>query len=139
MLSFRLSFGDFSCQVGIHAVADFRFAQSVAEEEHQFGDGAFGGAVVAADDTCLKKLQAGFVPFHFNGTSLALGDVDDDDTSFVRLFQLADEPLLLRCVAGTEGFEYHCFQTVDVKDGVDDALLNAGKESEYHMGSKREL
>lgn len=52
--------------------------QSMSQEEHEFGDGTFGGTVIAADDTCLEKLQTGFVTSHLNGATLALGDVDDD-------------------------------------------------------------
>lgn len=132
-------FANFSGQIGIHSVADFGLAQTVAEEEHEFGDGAFGGAVVTADDAGLEKLQAGFVAFHLDGTALALGDVDDDDAAVGGVFELADEPVLLRGVAGAEGFEHDGFQTGNVEHGVDDGLLDAGEEGEYDDVSVEEV
>lgn len=69
--------------------------QSMPQEEHEFGDGTFGGTVIAADDTCLEKLQTGFVTSHLDGATLALGDVDDDNATFAGFFQLADEPFFL--------------------------------------------
>ena len=104
-----LNLGDFSCQVGIHAVADFGLVQSMPQEEHEFGDGTFGGTVIAADDTCLEKLEAGFVSSHLDCAGLALGDVDYDDATIRGIFELADEPVFLRSVARTEGFEHDCF------------------------------
>lgn len=117
-------------QVRIHPVPYFLPAQSVAQEKHQFGDGTFGGAVVAADDAGLEQLEAGFVTAHFHGAALALGDVDDDDAAVGGIFQLADEPFFLRGVARAEGFEDDGFQARHMEDGVDDALLDAGKEGE---------
>ena len=107
----NLLFGDFSCQVGIHAVADFGLVQSVPQEEHEFGDCTFGGAVIAADDACLEKVKSGFVASHLDGAALALGDVDDDNAAFAGFFQLADEPFFLGGIAGTEGLEDNSFQT----------------------------
>lgn len=76
-------------------MADFGLVQSMPQEEHEFGDGTFGGTVIAADDTCLEKLQTGFVTSHLDGATLALGDVDDDNATFAGFFQLADEPFFL--------------------------------------------
>ena len=126
-----LLFRNLACQIGIHAVADFFLAETVAEEEHEFGDGTFGSTVVTADDACLKKLEAGFVSSHFDGAGLALGDVDDDDATVCGVFELADEPIFLRGVAGTEGLEYDGFQAGNVQDGVDDAFLDTGEEGEH--------
>lgn len=134
----HLLFGDFSCQVGIHAVADFGLVQSVSQKEHELSDSTFGGTVIAADDTCLKKMKSGFVASHFDGTALALGDVDDDNATFAGFFQLADEPFFLGGIAGTEGLEDYGFQTGNMKHGIDNAFLNAGKEREnYDIGVEK--
>lgn len=76
-------------------MADFGLVQSVSQKEHELSDSTFGGTVIAADDTCLKKMKSGFVASHFDGTALALGDVDDDNATFAGFFQLADEPFFL--------------------------------------------
>ena len=102
------------------------------QEEHQLGDGTFGGAVIAADDACLKQLEAGFVAAHLYRTAGALGDVDDDDVAFGGFLQLLYEPVFLRGVARAVGFQYHCFQVGDVKYGVYDAFLYAGEEGKHH-------
>ena len=88
----------------------------MAEKEHKFGDCAFGGAVVATDNACLEKFQTGLVTSHFNDATLALGNIYNNDTALGSIFELLDEPLLLRGITGTEGFEYDCFQAGDVKN-----------------------
>lgn len=126
----QLFFRNLPRQIRIHQLPDFVLAESVAQEEHQFGDGTFGGTVIAADDACLKELQAGFVASHLHGAALALGDVDNDDAAAAGIGELADEPLFLGGVAGAEGFEDNGFEAGNVEHGVDDALLYAGKEGE---------
>ena len=113
-------------------MADFGLVQSMPQEEHEFGDGTFGGTVIAADDACLEKLQTGFVTSHLDGATLALGDVDDDNATFAGFFQLADEPFFLGGIAGTEGLEDNSFQAGNMEHGVDDAFLDAGKEGEHY-------
>lgn len=113
-------------------MADFGLVQSMPQEEHEFGDGTFGGTVIAADDTCLEKLQTGFVTSHLDGATLALGDVDDDNATFAGFFQLADEPFFLGGIAGTESLEDNGFQAGNMKHGVDNAFLDAGKEGEHY-------
>ena len=120
-------FCDFTRKIGIHTVANFRLVETVTKEKHEFGHCTFGGAVIA----CLKKFQSGFVASHFNCAALALGDINNNDATFGSFFQLTDEPVFLRGVSGTKGFEYDGFQTGDVENGVDDAFLDAGKEGEH--------
>ena len=106
--------------------------QSVSEEEHKFGDRTFGSAVVTADHTCLKQMKPGFVTSHFYSTALALGDVDNDDSTFRGILQLADEPFLLGGIPGTESLEDYSLQPRNVQYGVDDTFLYAGEEGEHH-------
>ena len=52
------------------------------EQEHEFGNSAFGRTVVAADNASFEQMQSGFVASHLNTAALALGNVDNDDASF---------------------------------------------------------
>lgn len=111
----------------------------MTKEEHEFGHCTLGGAVIAADDACLEKFQTGFVAPHFDCAALTLSDIDNNDATFGGFFQLADEPILLRGVSGTKGFEYDGFQTGDVENGIDNALLNAGEEGEHNDISIKQI
>lgn len=104
----------------------------MAQEEHQFGDGTLGRAVVAADDACLEQLQAGAVALHLDHTPLALGDVDDDDAPFVGFRELTDEPFFLWSIARTESLEHNSLQAGYVEYGADDAFADAGEEGKHH-------
>lgn len=76
-------------------------------------------------------MEAGFVPTHFDCSALALGDVDDGDAAFGGFLEPTDEPFFLRSIARPEGLEDNSLEARDAKHGVDDALLNAGKEGEH--------
>ena len=112
----KLLFGNFPCQIRIHPATDFRLAKSVPKQEHEFGNSAFGRTVVAADNAGFEQMQSGFVASHLNTAALALGNVDNDDASFCCVLQLPDEPVLLRCIAGTECLENHCFPEREVQN-----------------------
>ena len=108
------------------------------KQEHEFGNSAFGRTVVAADNAGFEQMQSGFVASHLNTAALALGNVDNDDASFCCVLQLPDEPVLLRCIAGTECLENHCFQSRNVKYRIDDAFLNTRKQGEdYDIGVEK--
>ena len=111
----RSGYGDFARQVRLHEVADFLRGQSVSQEEHQLGDGAFGRAIVTADDARLEELQAGAIALHFDDAPLALGDVDDDDAPFIGFLEQAYQPFFLRGIARTEGLEHYGFEARELK------------------------
>lgn len=70
--------GYFSPDALCHPVAYLFGVVVVRLEEHEFGDGALNGGVVAADDTGLLQLVARVVAAHFNTSLHALADVDDN-------------------------------------------------------------
>ena len=77
----KLLFGNFPCQIRIHPATDFRLAQSVPEQEHEFGNSAFGRTVVAADNASFEQMQSGFVASHRIPAEGLPALVDDDDAA----------------------------------------------------------
>ena len=71
----------------------------MAEEVHEFGDGALDGHVATADDARFAQLVARLVEAHGDGAGIALGDVDDDLPLASGLADGTGEPRLARCVA----------------------------------------
>ena len=104
----------------------------MSEEEHQFGECALGGAVIAADDTGFEELTPRLVAFHLHAARLALCDVDDDHAAPCRLLDELDEPWLLRGVARAESLHDHGLQPGGAEHRGDDAFLDAREEGEHH-------
>ena len=100
------------------------------QEEHQFGQDRFYGAVIATDDTGIEQVQAGFVASHFHGSGRALRDVDNDDASRGGAFQEFDEPRLLGGVARAIGFQNNGAQSFRIQNVADNVLLNTGEEGQ---------
>ncbi len=107
-------------------------AVALTEQEHQFGDGGFGGHVARTNHTHLCHAVAGIVAPHLYGTAHALGDVDDDDAAFYGMFQSCDEPVGGHGVARAEGLHHHATQTGYVQNALNHVATDAGEEHQHH-------
>ena len=126
-----LAYGEFAGDGCGELLAEGVALVAFAEEEHEFGDDAFDGAVVAVDDTAEEELFAGFVACHLDGAFGALRDVDDDDAALLCCLELFDEPGPLRGVARAVGFEDYGAQVVDAEYGGNDFAAYAREEREH--------
>ena len=97
---------------------------------HQFGDGRFGGDVVAADDAGLLQLPAGFVELHGDPAAAALRHVHDEQAPCDGFAHGADE---FRCrggVAGAVGFQHYGPQPFDREHGAEHLFAQTGKKAD---------
>ena len=104
----------------------------MAQEEHEFGDGAFRGAVISAYHTRLDERQTRLVESHLHASGLALRDVDEEDATAGGFLQFVGKPLQAWGIACPEGTQYYGAQAGDVEHTVYEALLDAREEGENH-------
>lgn len=96
----------FSAQGSAQQCAALLVGQSEPQHVHEFGDGGFGGHVVAAEHPRLLEPEPRFVELHRDPAAAALGDVEDDDAALDGFVEHADEPLACGCVACAEGLQH---------------------------------
>ena len=81
----------------------------MAKQEHQFGDGRFGGGVVTAYHAHLLQVVARFVAFHLHAAGTALGDVDDNHSLLGGATEATKEPFAKGGIARAAGLQHNGF------------------------------
>ena len=104
----------------------------MSEEEHQFCQHAFHGAVVAVHHPRLEELESRSIAMHLHRALVALCDVHHDDAAVDEGTEFVHEPRFLGCIARAEGLENHGAQSSHGEAGVHHLRTDAREERQNH-------